>query len=272
MAAQERTAVSMFHLVNHPTQASHGWNLELIKLQSAGGGGPQKCSWWGTLRLAALSLSALTHAAAQASMELTFRPKKKFPPETIRYHLHKQAEASLSAGVDLREAVKKPADEELNDWIAVHVVDFYNRINLIYGTICDRCTAESCPRMTGGKKFEYHWRDNNRYRKPTPVSAPDYIGLLMDWIDEQINDPVLFPTSMDVPFPKNYHNVVKKIMSRLYRVFVHVYIHHFDRLMEIGAEAHVNVCYKHFYYFVTYFDLIDPKELEPLVSFLTDLV
>ncbi|BHF72589.1 MOB kinase activator 3A [Sparganum proliferum] len=194
----------------------------------------------------------------------TFRPKKKFPPETIRYHLHKQAEASLSAGVDLREAVKKPADEELNDWIAVHVVDFYNRINLIYGTICDRCTAETCPRMTGGKKFEYHWRDNNRYRKPTPVSAPEYIGLLMDWIDEQINDPVLFPTSMDVPFPKNYRSAVKKIMSRLYRVFVHVYIHHFDRLMEIGAEAHVNVCYKHFYYFVTYFDLIDPKELEPL--------
>ncbi|KAL7060445.1 hypothetical protein AAHC03_09703 [Spirometra sp. Aus1] len=194
----------------------------------------------------------------------TFRPKKKFPPETIRYHLHKQAEASLSAGVDLREAVKKPADEELNDWIAVHVVDFYNRINLIYGTICDRCTTETCPRMTGGKKFEYHWRDNNRYRKPTPVSAPEYIGLLMDWIDEQINDPVLFPTSMDVPFPKNYRSAVKKIMSRLYRVFVHVYIHHFDRLMEIGAEAHVNVCYKHFYYFVTYFDLIDPKELEPL--------
>ncbi len=50
----------------------------------------------------------------------TFRPKKKFPPETIRYHLHKQAEASLSAGIDLREAVKKPPDEELFDWIAVH--------------------------------------------------------------------------------------------------------------------------------------------------------
>ncbi|VDL91878.1 unnamed protein product [Schistocephalus solidus] len=174
-------------------------------------------------------------------------------------------EASLSAGVDLREAVKKPADEELNDWIAVHVVDFYNRINLIYGTICDRCTAETCPRMTGGKKFEYHWRDNNRYRKPTPVSAPEYIGLLMDWIDEQINDPVLFPTSMDVPFPKNYRSAVKKIMSRLYRVFAHC-------LNLLIKEAHVNVCYKHFYYFVTCFDLIDPKELEPLVSSLPDLV
>lgn len=29
-------------------------------------------------------------------------------------------------------------------------------------------------------------------------------------------------------------------------------------------EAHVNTCYKHFYYFVTEFDLLSQKELEPL--------
>ncbi|KAH8851658.1 MOB kinase activator 3A [Schistosoma japonicum] len=196
----------------------------------------------------------------------TFRPKKKFAPDTIRYHLHKHAEASLSAGIDLREAVKKPDEEELNDWIAVHVVDFYNRINLIYGTICDRCTEQTCPTMSGGKKFEYHWRDNVHYKKPTPLPAPKYIDELMDWVDAQINDPSLFPTDMGVPFPKCYIPTVKKIFGRLFRVFVHVYIHHFDRLHEIGAEAHVNTCYKHFYYFVTYFDLIDKKELEPLVS------
>ena len=31
-------------------------------------------------------------------------------------------------------------------------------------------------------------------------------------------------------------------------------------------EAHVNACYKHFYYFVTEFGLVDSKEFEPLVS------
>lgn len=59
---------------------------------------------------------------------------------------------------------------------------------------------------------------------------------------------------------------MRKILSRLFRVFVHVYIHHFDRIAQMGSEAHVNTCYKHFYYFVTEFSLIDPKELEPLVS------
>ncbi|KAF7244714.1 MOB kinase activator 3B [Varanus komodoensis] len=73
-------------------------------------------------------------------------------------------------------------------------------------------------------------------------------------------------TSHSVPFPKNFLQICKKILCRLFRVFVHVYIHHFDRIIIMGAEAHVNTCYKHFYYFVTELNLIDRKELEPLVS------
>jgi len=54
--------------------------------------------------------------------------------------LHKAAQASLSSGINLAEAVKLPEGEDINEWIAVHVVDFFNRINLIYGTVCDYCT------------------------------------------------------------------------------------------------------------------------------------
>ena len=32
------------------------------------------------------------------------------------------------------------------------VVDFYNRINLLYGTLAEYCTEESCPVMAGGPK------------------------------------------------------------------------------------------------------------------------
>lgn len=76
----------------------------------------------------------------------------------------------------------------------------------------------------------------------------------------------LFLILLGVPFPKNFLQICKKILCRLFRVFVHVYIHHFDRVIVMGAEAHVNTCYKHFYYFVTEMNLIDRKELEPLVS------
>jgi len=40
---------------------------------------------------------------------------------------------------------------------------------------------------------------------------------------------------LGVPFPRNYIAGVKKIMTRLFRIFVHVYIHHFDKLVGIGA-------------------------------------
>lgn len=77
----------------------------------------------------------------------TFRPKKKFAQGTVRYSLHKQAQASLSSGINLREVVKKPPGENMNDWLAVHVVDFFNRINLIYGTVSDYCNEISCKSM-----------------------------------------------------------------------------------------------------------------------------
>lgn len=31
-------------------------------------------------------------------------------------------------------------------------------------------------------------------------------------------------------------------------------------------EAHVNTCYKHFFYFVNELELVSPKELEPLAE------
>ncbi|XP_033029394.1 MOB kinase activator 3B isoform X2 [Lacerta agilis] len=125
----------------------------------------------------------------------TFRPKRKFEPGTQRFELHKRAQASLNSGVDLKAAVQLPGGEDLNDWVAVHVVDFFNRINLIYGTICEFCTERTCPVMSGGPKYEYRWQDDLKYKKPTALPAPQYMNLLMDWIEVQINNEDIFPTS-----------------------------------------------------------------------------
>ncbi|XP_047125368.1 MOB kinase activator 3A isoform X2 [Hydra vulgaris] len=194
----------------------------------------------------------------------TFRPKKKWESNSIKYQLHKKARATLKSGIDMREAVALPPSEDLDDWLAVHVVDFYNRINLIYGTISDVCTEASCPVMSGGPKYEYYWADGEKYKKPTALSAPMYISTLMDWVDHQVNDENIFPPNSDDPFPKNFLSIVKNILKRLFRVFVHVYIHHFEKIVSLGAEAHINQCYKHFYHFVTEFDLIEKRELNPL--------
>ena len=81
------------------------------------------------------------------------------------------SQATLNSGLDLKQAVSLPEEEEYNDWIAVHVVDFFNRINVIYGTVQDFCTDATCPLMSGGPKFEYYWADETQ-KKPQAVSAP----------------------------------------------------------------------------------------------------
>ncbi|XP_014196902.2 MOB kinase activator 3C isoform X1 [Haplochromis burtoni] len=199
------------------------------------------------------------------SKDKTFRPKKRFEPGTQRFELYKKAQASLKSGLDLRKVVQLPEGENLNDWIAVHVVDFFNRINLIYGTVSEYCSERTCPIMSGGLRYEYRWQDGKDYKRPTKLPALKYMNLLMDWIESLINNEEIFPTRVGVPFPKNFQQVCKKILSRLFRVFVHVYIHHFDSICSMGAEAHINTCYKHYYYFISEFNLIDHSELEPLV-------
>ncbi|KAH0504312.1 MOB kinase activator 3C [Microtus ochrogaster] len=194
----------------------------------------------------------------------TFRPRKRFEPGTQRFELYKKAQASLKSGLDLRSVVRLPPGESIDDWIAVHVVDFFNRINLIYGTMAEHCSETSCPVMAGGPRYEYRWQDERQYRRPAKLSAPRYMALLMDWIEGLINDEDVFPTRVGVPFPKNFQQVCTKILTRLFRVFVHVYIHHFDSILIMGAEAHVNTCYKHFYYFIQEFSLVDQRELDPL--------
>lgn len=65
-------------------------------------------------------------------------------------------------------------------------------------------------------------------------------------------------------FPRNFAQVVKTIFKRLFRIYAHMYHAHFPKIQEFGAEQHLNTCFKHFFYFVYEFRLIDPKEMEPL--------
>ena len=52
-----------------------------------------------------------------------------------------------------------PEGEDLNEWIAVNTVDFFNQINMLYGTITEFCTEQSCPVMSAGPKYEVRGGD-----------------------------------------------------------------------------------------------------------------
>lgn len=75
-------------------------------------------------------------------------------------------------------------------------VDFFNQINMLYGTITEMCTEESCPVMSAGPKYEYHWADGQTVKKPIKCSAPKYIDYLMTWVQDQLDDEALFPSKI----------------------------------------------------------------------------
>ncbi|KAJ6252485.1 mob kinase activator-like 1 [Anaeramoeba flamelloides] len=193
----------------------------------------------------------------------TFRPQKKFNKGSKKYSLHKQAKGTLGSG-NLKLAVQLPEEEELNQWLSIFVIDFTNKLNMIYASIQSVCTTNSCPVMNAGPKFEYHWSEK-KSRKPKRLSAPDYIEKLLKWVDDQINDENIFPSDPELPYPRGFKNkIVSPIFKRLFRIFGHVYYSHFSTIREMGAEAHLNTLFKHFVYFTHEFNLIDEKELQPM--------
>eukprot|EP00731_Ephydatia_muelleri_P025871 Em0017g954a len=175
----------------------------------------------------------------------------------------KHAAATLGSG-NLKLAVQLPEGEDLNEWIAVNTVDFFNQINMLYGTITEQCTTESCPVMSAGPKYEYHWADGTTVKKPIKCSAPKYIDYLMTWVQEQLDDENIFPSKIGVSFPKNFLTIAKTILKRLFRVYAHVYHAHFDDIIELQEEAHLNTSFKHFIFFVHEFNLIEKRELSPM--------
>ena len=93
----------------------------------------------------------------------------------------------------------------------------------------------------------------------------------MVWVEGQVNNEAIFPSSATASFPKNYLAVVKQIFTRMFRLYAIVYTQHFSRLEEMGAAAHLNTSFKHFVYFVWEFDLVDPKELGALSRIVDEL-
>lgn len=130
-------------------------------------------------------------------------------------------------------------------------------------------------------RFEYRWADGVQIKKPIEVSAPKYVDYLMDWIELQLDDENIFPQKLGivfvlemdimlrrynvlcllnfyhlllistsgVPFPPNFHDVVKTIFKRLFRVYAHTYHSHFQKIVSLKEEAHLNTCFKHFILF-----------------------
>lgn len=78
-----------------------------------------------------------------------------------------------------------------NEWLAANVFDFFNYINLFYGSISEHCTWKDCPVMCAGNT-EYPWIDSSK--KTVKIPAPQYIDYVFTFIQNLTRDESVFPT------------------------------------------------------------------------------
>jgi MOB kinase activator 1 len=83
------------------------------------------------------------------------------------------------------------------------VVDFYNQINLLYGSITEFCSPQTCPEMKATDEFEYLWQDSENFKRPTKMSAPEYIEHLMAWVQSNVDNEQMFPSRIGMLQGKN---------------------------------------------------------------------
>ncbi|PFH57602.1 hypothetical protein XA68_14795 [Ophiocordyceps unilateralis] len=191
---------------------------------------------------------------AQFLTAVNQRAKNQFRPRAGKggatsFQLRQYAEVTLGGG-SLRKVVKLPEGEDENEWLAVNMVDFYNQINLIYGAITEFCSPHSCPEMKATDEFEYLWQDSENYKRPTKMAAPAYIEQLMAWVQSNIDNESVLPSKIGVPFPKSFPALVRQIFKRMYRVYAHIYCHHYPVIRELGLEPHLNTSFKQYVLFI----------------------
>lgn len=199
----------------------------------------------------------------------SLRPPKKHTYGTQTWNLHRHIKDSMASGLDLIECVKLPEGYQLHDWVAVHVIDFFNEITLLYGTVSEFCTPETCPQMSAGPCYTYLWADGVQQVEPLTLSAPEYVDRLVKWVESQLDDSALFPTGVgsSAVSPAEAAATLaaaRNILKRLFRVYAHMYHSHLPSFSALHAESHLHFCFKRFVLFVAEFSLVEPKELNAL--------
>mmetsp|Transcript_33716 Transcript_33716/g.54298 ORF Transcript_33716/g.54298 Transcript_33716/m.54298 type:complete len:207 (-) Transcript_33716:234-854(-) len=162
---------------------------------------------------------------------------------------------------------------DLNEWLSVNTIDFFNEMSLMLGSLLEdeMCTSKTCPEMRAGPKFKYMWADKVKYKKPVNLCASEYIDCLMTWVESQLDDEEIFPINSN-NFPKDFAKIIKTIFRRLFRVYAHLYHHHFKQIEQGSGDVHLNTAFKHFILFALQFELIPENELGPLEHLIKHLL
>jgi len=191
------------------------------------------------------------------------------PLHTGVFRLHQDAQATLGNDKFLL-GVKLPYRTLRKEWIASKMVSMYTEVGYVISALDVFCTAESCPVMRAGRHWAYAWADETN-RDPVNMPAMQYMFTLLQYTHNTLSNPRIVPLDGS-PYPDDWLPRMRLLMKRIFRVYAHAYIHHFEKFQEHEAEAHLNHLFKHFLFFALEFQLVDEKDMEPLKDLIAKFV
>jgi len=205
---------------------------------------------------------------AKHAQQRSLRPKKAH--RSVKHRTLHTMKKTATRTLTLEAAARIPAGEDPNDWHAVNLLDFYNDLSLLMGILEELCTKSSCPHMSAGPNFKYLWADKGS--KPMCVCAATYIDKMMVWVECQLDDAALFPIDSESEYPKDFHKRLHNIFKKMFRAYAHAYHSHFDAFVSLGAESHLNTCFKHFVIYGQTHQFLRTEDQAPLKDFIPTLL
>ncbi|KXS18460.1 hypothetical protein M427DRAFT_132796 [Gonapodya prolifera JEL478] len=164
------------------------------------------------------------------------------------------AQTTLIQG-SIKRLVDLPKYVDLSEWLAINTFEFFQYVNMFYGSVSEFCTPTTCPSMSAGS-CEYHWTDSSK--RTLKVSAPQYVDFATTQIQAQLSDDTLFPTKSGAEFPPGFlPNVIRPIHRHLLRILAHIYHAHYPHILQLQTEGHLNTLFAHFACFALTFDTVE---------------
>lgn len=114
----------------------------------------------------------------------------------------------------------------------------------------------------------------NETSKSFEIYLPENLDVMeLLALSNQIHNSTIYLFVLGVPFKRNFMSVAKTILKRLFRVYAHIYHQHFDSVIQLQEEAHLNTSFKHFIFFVqvqesTFISCVDLCLLSTLLMYL----
>ena len=158
--------------------------------------------------------------------------------------------------MNIKDFVVLPNDTELEKWLIVVTMEICNELCKIYDIISDKCDGVLCPCMNIGHK--YVCKLNFKKKKNQNCTAKEYILEFFDYVRYICKHEMNSLDGNDIQF------IIYDICRRISFIFGHIYYTHLNIITTLKLDLRLNVCFKHYLYFIFEYELVNNMDLKPI--------